>query len=171
MPTDVISVDDPRDADVREMLRSHLAFTTSVSPPEDMHALSPDGLLQPDVTLFGFRRDGQLLAIGALKQVDSRRAELKSMHTAWPARGQGIGRAMLEHLIATARDRGYRQLSLETGTAAAFAPARSLYANAGFAPCRPFGSYAPSRNSTFMTLPLGERRSQAGFASGSGSGA
>jgi putative acetyltransferase len=36
----------------------------------------------------------------------------------------------------------------------AFAPARSLYANAGFTVCGPFGDYRPSRNSTFMTLSL-----------------
>lgn len=76
------------------------------------------------------------------------------MHTAAAARGRGVGRAMLDHLITVARERGFRRLSLETGTMAAFAPARSLYLQSGFVPCEPFGSYTASPNSTFMTLVL-----------------
>ena len=85
------------------------------------------------------------------------------MHTAQAARGRGLGRMMLEHLIAVARERGYRRLSLETGSMAAFAPARSLYASAGFEVCQPFANYRMSPNSTYMTLRLasGEAR-QAG---------
>lgn len=76
------------------------------------------------------------------------------MHTAREARGRGIGRAMVEHLIGVARQRGVTRLSLETGAMAAFAPARALYATLGFTPCGPFGNYRPSRNSAFMTLDL-----------------
>ena len=94
------------------------------------------------------------IAQNYLKQIDERHAELKSMHTAVAARGRGIGRAMLSHLIGAARERGFRQVSLETGSMSAFAPARSLYASAGFRRCGPFGDYRPSRNSTFMTLWL-----------------
>ena len=76
------------------------------------------------------------------------------MHTAAAARGQGVGGAMVEHLVGVARAAGYRRVSLETGTMEAFTPARSLYAKAGFVPCRPFGDYTPSPNSTCMTLVL-----------------
>ena len=79
------------------------------------------------------------------------------MHTVQAARGRGIGREMLEHLIAVARERGYDRVSLETGSMAAFAPARSLYARAGFAVCEPFGEYRESPNSTYMTLALARR--------------
>jgi GNAT superfamily N-acetyltransferase len=47
------------------------------------------------------------------------------MHTAEAARGHGIGRAMLTHLLEVARTFGVRRVSLETGTTAAFAPART----------------------------------------------
>lgn len=97
---------------------------------------------------------GSLLGVGALKQLDGRHGELKSMHTTEVARGRGIGRAMVDHLIGVARDRGFRRVSLETGSMAAFAPAQSLVASAGFRPCGPFGDYRPSRNSILMTLPL-----------------
>jgi putative acetyltransferase len=113
-----------------------------------------DGLLDPAVTLFSYRAGGTLLAVGALKQLDPRHAEIKSMHTVGSARGRGVGRTMLEHLIAVARERGYVSLSLETGSMAAFAPARSLYARAGFEVCEPFGDYRESPNSTYMTLAL-----------------
>lgn len=63
---------------------------------------------------------------------------------------------MLNHLLRVARDRGFRRVSIETGAVPAFAPARSLYAGAGFTVCEPFGDYHPSVNSTFMTLTFTE---------------
>jgi putative acetyltransferase len=153
-PAGEISEDDPRAPDVRALLQGHLEFANSHSPPADVHALDVSGLLDPAVTFVSFRRDGELLGVGALKQLDERHAELKSMHTAPAARGRGVGRAILDHLLVLARGRGCRRVSLETGSMAAFGPARSLYASAGFISCGPFGEYAPSPNSTFMTLPL-----------------
>jgi putative acetyltransferase len=146
------SIDDPRAADVARMLDRHLAFTHAHSPPEDVHALDVDGLLDARVTFFSVRHDGALLGVGALKQLDALHAELKSMHVAEAARGRGIGRTLLDHLVAVARQRGLRRVSLETGSMAAFAPARALYASAGFGPCGPFGDYRPSPNSVFMTM-------------------
>jgi putative acetyltransferase len=153
-PDGEVGIDDPRAEDVRELLARHHAFAALHSPPEDIHALDVDGLVDPAVTFFSFRLEGKLLAVGALKRLDAHHAELKSMHTADEARGRGIGRAMVAHLLAAARDRGFHRASIETGSMPAFAPARSLYACAGFTPCGPFGDYGPSPNSTFMTLPL-----------------
>ncbi len=149
-----IEVDDPRADDVRALLEHHLAFASAHTPPEDVHALDVDGLLDPLVTFFSFRLAGRLLGVGALKQLDVHHAELKSMHTAEAVRGRGVGRAMVDHLVGVARARGCRQVSLETGSMASFAPARSLYAAAGFTLCGPFADYAPSPHSTFMTLAL-----------------
>ena len=149
-----IAIDDPRAEDVRELLRRHLVFANTHSPPEDVHALDVDGLLDPAVAFYSFRRDGKLLGIGALKQLDRRHGELKSMHTAEAARGLGIARAILQHLLEVSRDRGLERVSLETGSMAAFIPARTLYESVGFTTCEPFGDYAPSANSTCMTLVL-----------------
>jgi putative acetyltransferase len=154
VPVGEITRDDPQAEDVRKLLERHLAFAHANTPPQDVHALNVDGLLDPAVTFFSFRRDGELLGVGALKQLDRHHAELKSMHTAQAARGRGVGRAMLGHLIGVARERGCRRVSLETGSMDAFAPARSLYASAGFRPCGPFGDYSPRGSSTFMTLSL-----------------
>ena len=149
-----ITIDDPRAGDVRALLERHLAFAHSLSPPEDVHALDVDGLVDPSITFFSFRVGGRLLGVGALKRLDADHGEVKSMHTAEEARGCGIGRALLAHIIAVARDRGFRRLSLETGSMAGFVPARSLYAGAGFELCGPFGDYRASPNSSFMTLSL-----------------
>ena len=139
---------------MRALLARHLEFAHAASPPEDAHALDVTGLLDPAVTFCSYRVDGELLAVGALKRLDGRHAEIKSMHTAQAARGRGIGRAMVGHLIALARERGVRRVSLETGSMAAFAPARALYAACGFVPCEPFGSYRASPNSSYLTLAL-----------------
>ena len=153
----VIAVDDPRAEDVRALLEAHLAFAREVTPPEDVHALDIEGLLDPSVTFFSARLDGELVGIGALKQLDDSHAELKSMHTVEAARCRGVGRAMVDHLLSVAAERRCRRVSLETGTMDVFAPARGLYTKAGFAPCEPFGDYRASRNSAYMTITLDPR--------------
>jgi putative acetyltransferase len=157
----VIAVDDPQAGDVRALLDRHLAFAREVTPPGHVHALDHDGLVDPAVTFFGARRGGVLLGVGALKRLDDTHGELKSMHTAEEARGQGVGRAMVDHLLAVAAGRGYRRASLETGTMPAFAPARALYAAVGFVPCPPFGDYTVNPHSTCMTLQLAPPDQQA----------
>jgi putative acetyltransferase len=153
-----ICVDDPRTPDVRALLERHLTFALSTTPPEHSFALDVDGLLDPAITFFGFRAAGELLGIGAIKQLDAGHAEIKSMHTARAARGRGVGRAMLNHLLAVARSRGCARVSLETGTTDEFAPARALYSSAGFTSCGPFADYQPSPDNCFMTLALGSRQ-------------
>ena len=152
----VIEVDDPRRDDVRALLEAHLAFARSTTPAENVYALDLEGLLDPAITFFSVRSDGELLGVGALKQLDPEHVELKSMHTAQAARRRGVGRALVEHLVATAAARGARRVSLETGTARAFEPARALYASAGFVPSGPFGDYVETPDNTFMTRALDE---------------
>ncbi len=131
----VIGLDDPGLGDVSQLLAAHLGFANEHSPPEDVHALNIECLLDPAISFFSFRADGLLLGVGALKHLDHNHAELKSMHTTVKARGAGVGRAILDHLLALATQRGYQWMSLETGTMAAFAPARGLYKSVGFVPC------------------------------------
>jgi putative acetyltransferase len=154
----VIEVDDPRRDDVRALLEQHLGFAKRVTPPEDVHALDLDGLVDPAITFFTLRVEGELLGVGAIKQLGPDHAELKSMHTATAARRRGVGRAIVEHLLAVAAERGVRRVSLETGAGEAFAPARALYAGAGFVRCGPFGGYEARPNSMYMTLLLSRRR-------------
>jgi putative acetyltransferase len=150
----VIAVDDPRRPDVVALLERHLAHSNGASPPEHVHALDLDGLLDPAVTFYSARRDGRLLGVGALKQLDPTHGELKSMHTAADSRREGVGHAMVDHLLAVATGRGYRRVSLETGTMDEFLPARTMYARAGFEVCPPFAQYTVNPYSVCMTLVL-----------------
>jgi putative acetyltransferase len=140
---------------VQLLLQRHLDFANEHSPPEDVHALDVTGLLIPAITFVSVRDpNGDVLGVGAMRELDPLHGELKSMHTAAEARGQGIARAILMHLLDLATSRGYERVSLETGSMDAFAPARALYASVGFEVCPPFGDYWDSPNSTCMTLDL-----------------
>ncbi len=149
-----IAIDDPRRKDVRALLEQHLAFARASTPAEFSHALDLPGLLDPSITFFSLRLEGNLLGVGALKELDPEHVEIKSMHTSKDARGQGVGRAMVAQLLAVAKARGYLRVSLETGTTDAFEPARRLYADAGFVHCEPFGSYLETGSNYFMTRLL-----------------
>ena len=149
-----IEAERPTTADVRQLLERHLAFSHEVTPAGHVHALDVDGLLDPSVTFFAARRGGVLLGVGAIRELAPDHGELKSMHTAESARRQGVGRAMLDHLVGIAHARGYRRVSLETGTGGAFVPAQTMYLRAGFEPCEPFGEYTRNRYSVCMSLDL-----------------
>ena len=102
---DVINRDDPRRHDVTAVLISHLAFANSHSPPEDVHALDVDRLCVPEITFISFRREGVVLGVGAIRELDPFQGEIKSMHTTDVARRQGVGRMIVQHLLDLARSR------------------------------------------------------------------
>ena len=154
MTVEVI-VDSPSRPDIVDLIATHLRFAREVTPlPELVFAMDPSTLDRPDITMLAARRAGELLAIGALRKLDARTGEIKSMHTATAHRGQGYGDLILDGLIDLARDRAYADLYLETGSYEAFAPARRLYARAGFVECGPFGDYEAADTSTYMHLQL-----------------
>jgi len=150
----VVSEDDPSRPDVTDLLERHLAFAHEVTPEGHVHALDVQRLLDPSVTFFSARRNGILLVVGALRELDATHGEIKSMHTAPEARRQGVGRAIVDHLLDVARARDYDRVSLETGTMDAFTPARDLYTATGFTKCAPFGDYTDNPYSVCMTLRL-----------------
>ena len=141
-------------AEVQALLREHLDDMHAQSPPGSVHALDLSGLRRPDITFWTVRDGATLLGCGALRELDATHGEIKSMRTPKALRGRGAARAVLAHIVDVARSRGYRQLSLETGAQAAFAPAHRLYERSGFAFCGPFGDYADDPNSVFMTRAL-----------------
>ena len=138
-------MEDPRRPDVVAVLEAHLAFAREVTPEGHVHALPLEGLFVPEVTFFTAREGAELVGIGALKRLDAAHAKIKSMHTVARSRRQGVGRAVVEHLIEFARASGYERVSLETGTMAAFARARALYSSVGFETCAPFADYTENR--------------------------
>ena len=149
-----IKRDDLRGPEVAALLTEHLADMAAASPPESCHALNLDGLRQPEVTFWSGWDGPELLGCGALKELDAGHAEVKSMRTARAHRGKGVGTLVLQHLLTEARQRGYRRLSLETGSMAFFEPAHRLYRRFGFEACEPFANYVADPNSLFMTKLL-----------------
>jgi len=149
-----IQRDDIQDGTVINLLRDHLADMYANSPPESVHALDVEKLKDPSITFWVAREDGTVLGCVALKELDSSHGEVKSMRTAATARNRGVGSRLLKHVIQQAKGRGYRRISLETGSMVFFEPARRLYTKFGFAYCNPFADYTPDPNSKFMTLEI-----------------
>jgi putative acetyltransferase len=134
------------------LLEEHRRNMFEHSPPECVFALDLDGLRQPEVTLWTAWEGEDLLGCGALKQLSPQHGEVKSMRTATAHLRRGVADNILQHITSVARSRGYRQLYLETGTVAAFAPAHTLYASHGFVICGPFADYVEDPYSVFMVL-------------------
>jgi len=149
-----IRSDDLSGLEIAELLSDHLREMHENSPPESVHALDLDALTRPEITFWSVRSGGTLVGCGALKELDRWHGEIKSMRTARPFRGKGVGKFVLRQFIGEARKRGLKRLSLETGSMAAFAPARRLYESHGFDYCEPFADYRSDPNSVFMTLKL-----------------
>ena len=149
-----IRIDPLSGPEVAALLREHLDEMQRISPPESVHALDLAKLRQADVTFWSAWSGAELLGCAALRELDGWHGEVKSMRTTAAHRGRGVGAALMRRIFEQAEQRGYRRLSLETGSQPEFAPARALYRRFGFAPCGPFGSYAEDPCSTFMTRTL-----------------
>lgn len=147
-------VDDLTSEPTRALVARHLAGMHEDTPPENVFALDVDALRHPDVTFFSGWDGDDLVVIGALKTMDARNGELKSMRVADAHRGTGAGRAILRHIVGVARERGMTRLWLETGSPESFLPARRLYASEGFVECDAFGDYPENPFSVFMTTEL-----------------
>ena len=149
-----IVLDDLQGEPIRLLLEEHLRDMRAWSPPESVHALDLDKLRRPEISFWTLWEGDELLGCGALKDLGSHEAEIKSMRTANAHRGKGVGAEMLAHILSTAKQRDLKRLNLETGTQTQFAPARALYSRAGFTVCGPFADYALDQYSCFMTLRL-----------------
>ena len=151
----VIDLADLDKEDFATLIQAHKALMLETSPPESSHALLLDGLRAPELTVWDMRDEGLLIGCGALKALkDGQSGEIKSMHTAAQFRGGGLGRRMLAHIVAEARERYYSRLLLETGSQDAFYPARKLYETAGFIYRGPFEGYHDDPHSVFMEMAL-----------------
>jgi putative acetyltransferase len=153
-PSVDIRRDDLSSEATRELVHLHLESMHAASPPGTVFALDHTALQSPDVTLWSAWDGGELLGMGALKELDAESGELKSMRTHPAHLRKGVARALLEHTIAEARRRGYRRLSLETGSGPAFEPALALYRNRGFVNGGAFSDYVASPFNQFLHLHL-----------------
>jgi len=145
---------DPRSESMQSMVRAHLNDMAPTAPVESRHALDTGALVDPNVVMYQVCIGETAIGMGALKDLGSNLAELKSMRIAQEFRGRGLGRRLLDELIITAKQRGYTRLSLETGTHEFFTAARGMYEAAGFIRCAPFGDYQLDENSVYYRLEL-----------------
>lgn len=150
----IIKIDDLQGSEIAELLEDHLHSMTLHSPPESIHALDLEGLRKPEITFWSAWEDGELLGCGALKELDEKHAEVKSVKTSTAHLRQGVAKQIMLYILEAAKERGYERLSLETGSMDAFLPARKLYETLGFTYCGPFADYTIDENSMFMTRTL-----------------
>jgi putative acetyltransferase len=150
----IIKIDDLQGSEIAELLEDHLLSMTLHSPPESIHALDLEGLRKPEITFWSAWEDGELLGCGALKELDEKHAEVKSVKTSTAHLRKGVAKQIMLYILEAAKERGYERLSLETGSMDAFLPARKLYETLGFTYCGPFADYTIDENSMFMTRTL-----------------
>jgi len=149
-----IREDDLTGERIRSFLREHLEHMYEVTPPESVHAIDVNQLREPGVTFWSAWEGEELLGCGALRALDAKTGEIKSMRTVGSKRRGGIGTAILEHMVEEARRRDYERLYLETGSMEAFRPARTFYERHGFEYCGPYSDYTDDPNLVFMTMKL-----------------
>lgn len=149
-----IKTDSIHNDDVKNLILVHLGKMKEGTPKESVHALELDAFNKPEITLWSLWVDGSLAGIGALKELNPIHGEIKSMRTADAFLRMGVAEKILLHIISEAKKRGYKQLSLETGSAEPFRPAHKLYEKLGFITCGPFEGYKLDPNSLFMTKIL-----------------
>lgn len=149
-----IRTDDLTGESILQLLAEHLVDVALHSPPESIHALDVDALRRVETTFWSAWQDDRLMGCGALRELDPAHGEIKSMRTAAGHLRKGVAAALMQHMLDEAMRRQYTRLSLETGSAEAFAPARQLYARFGFIFCKPFADYVDDPYSVFMTREL-----------------
>ncbi len=150
----IIKIDNLDGAQVKQLLQEHHEDMLKHSPPESVHALDLSSLKQPEVTFWTAWINGQLAGCGALKKLDDKHAELKSMRTSQQFLRKGVAGNLLKQMLAIAEERSYEKVSLETGTMEAFVPAQKLYKSFGFRECKPFADYQEDPYSMFLEKTL-----------------
>ncbi|KQM13308.1 GNAT family N-acetyltransferase [Novosphingobium sp. Leaf2] len=146
--------DDLTGQPTRDLLALHLAGMRASSPPGSVFALDLSGLLSPEVTVWTAWQGDHIASVGALKMLPDGNGEVKSMRTAPAFVRKGAGAAILQTIIAAAKARGNRRLSLETGSGSSFQPALALYSRRGFTNGPAFSDYVPSDFNQFLHLAL-----------------
>lgn len=150
----LVRTDDLSSVEVQALIAEHLAGMRGNTPPGHVHALAIESLRKADITFWSAWSDAALCGCGALKALDAASGEVKSMRTRPAFLRQGVGQAVLDEIVRTARGRGYGRLYLETGTGVPFAAAHALYLRNGFDWCGPFGDYSATEFNVFMVKRL-----------------
>jgi len=138
--------------EVHELLIKHFIELRSVSPKGSTHVLDIAGLKDPSIKFWSLWEENDLMGSGALKFLDKKHGEFKSIRVSDKFRNKENGSKVINHLINEAKKLNIKRLSLETGSGKFFTPARKLFIKCGFKTCKPFSHYGDDINSVYMTM-------------------
>ena len=143
--------------EVYEFLIKHFIELKSVSPEGSTHVLDIGGLKDPSIKFWSLWENNSLLGSGAIKFLDKKHGEFKSIRVNDKFRRKGYGIAVINHLIEKSKKQGIERLSLETGAGEFFTPARKLFIKCGFKVCNPFSHYKNDVNSVYMSMLINNK--------------
>ena len=143
--------------EVYEFLIKHFIELKSVSPEGSPHVLDIGGLKDPSIKFWSLWENNSLLGSGAIKFLDKKHGEFKSIRVNDKFRRKGYGIAVINHLIEKSKKQGIERLSLETGAGEFFTPARKLFIKCGFKFCNPFSHYKNDVNSVYMSMLISNK--------------
>ena len=139
---------------VNELLQYHFSELKSVSPKGSKHVLDIYGLMNESIRFWSLWEDNKLIGCGALKFLTKTHGEFKSIRVSNEFRKKGYGKKVIDYLISKSKQLGIKELSVETGAGNFFLPARNLFINRGFKPCKPFAHYKEDPNSCYYSLNI-----------------
>ena len=140
--------------EVNDLLKKHFIELKSVSPEGSTHVLDIEGLKDPSIKFWSLWENKELVGCGALKFLEKKHGEFKSIRVADKYRKTGIGEKIIDHLIEEAKKLEVSKFSIETGAGNFFLPARKLFSKFGFKKCPPFAHYKNDPNSCYYSLDL-----------------
>tara|TARA_B100001540_G_C15550705_1_gene525754 strand:+ start:171 stop:626 length:456 start_codon:yes stop_codon:yes gene_type:complete len=139
---------------VNKLLVKHFNELRSVSPAGSTHVLDIAGLKVNNIKFWSLWENSQLVGCGALKFIEKKHGEFKSIRVADEFRRKGYGLKIINYLINESKKLEIKKLSIETGTGNFFKPARKLFKDCGFEECEPFSHYKVDPNSCYMSLNI-----------------
>ena len=137
--------------EVNELLINHFIELRAASPEGSAHVLDIPGLKVPSIKFWSLWEDDRLMGCGALKFLEEDHGEFKSIRIHDNFRKKGNGINVINHLITEAKKLNVKKLSIETGAGIFFKPARKLFEQCGFEPCKHFAHYKEDINSVYLT--------------------
>jgi len=150
-----IAIETALQDDVRGLVEQLNAYLLPLSPLEFQFKMTVEQMAGDDTTVFVARDDtGRAVGMGALKLHSAELGEVKRMFTLPEVRGQRVGSALLDAIVALARDKNLPMLMLETGGSTEMPEAHRLYQRSGFVARGPFLDYPDSQWSAFFEMPL-----------------
>ena len=136
---------------VNQLLKKHFVELKAASPEGSAHVLDIPGLKVPSIKFWSLWQNNFLMGCGALKFLDKKHGEFKSIRIHDDFRKQGNSINVINHLINEAKKLNINRLSIETGAGDFFIPARKLFKKCGFETCKPFAHYKEDVNSVYLT--------------------